>query len=335
MSDIQLAVRVEGLVKKFGDIVALDGIDFEVPTGIIFGLLGPNGAGKTTAIRILSTILQPDGGRAEVMGFDVRESPRAVRCRIGLAGQGAAVDPNLTGRENLELVGKLSQVPRQQAKKRASDLLDTFFLTDAADRPLRTYSGGMSRRLDVAAALVGTPPVIFLDEPTTGLDIQSRTGLWEGIRALVAGGTTVLLTTQYLEEADKLADRIAVIDMGKVVANDTAAGLKGRLANTIVEITLRSEDMAEQAAEIIKGRVEGEVTSSRGTVSVRSREGPDVLIEALKALEAQGYKPLKLAVHEPTLDDVFLTLTGKQARSEAEPKKPRKRRRSKGEARDA
>ncbi|HEX3202218.1 MAG TPA: ATP-binding cassette domain-containing protein, partial [Actinomycetes bacterium] len=214
MSDT--AILVEGLAKRFGDVVALDGIDFQVPAGTVFGLLGPNGAGKTTAIRILATVLRPDGGRATVLGRDVVRDPDGVRYRIGLAGQYAAVDPNLTGRENLRLTGSLAQLPRHEAKSRADELLERFGLRDAADRPVRTYSGGMRRRLDVAAALVQRPPVVFLDEPTTGLDIFSRNELWEMIRELVADGATVLLTTQYLEEADRLADRIAVVDEGRV-----------------------------------------------------------------------------------------------------------------------
>ena len=221
MSDA--AILVEGLTKRFGTVAALDGIDFEVPAGTVFGLLGPNGAGKTTAVRVLATILRPDGGRAEVMGYDVVRQAAQVRLRIGLAGQYAAVDANLTGRENLRLVGSSPSCAAPSVGPRADELLGRFDLTDAADRPVRTYSGGMRRRLDVAAALVQRPPVLFLDEPTTGLDIQSRTELWSVIRELVAEGTTVLLTTQYLEEADRLADRIAVVDHGHVVANDTSA----------------------------------------------------------------------------------------------------------------
>jgi ABC-type multidrug transport system ATPase subunit len=206
------AIVVQGLAKRFGEVVALDGIDFQVPAGSVFGLLGPNGAGKTTAIRILTTILRPDGGRAEILGLDVVDQAEEVRYCIGLAGQYAAIDPNLTGRENLRLTGRLAQLPTADARARADELLERFQLSDAGDRPARTYSGGMRRRLDVAAALVQRPPVVFLDEPTTGLDIYSRNALWEMIRELVAEGTTVLLTTQYLEEADRLAHRIAVVD---------------------------------------------------------------------------------------------------------------------------
>src|SRR5215208_6958676 len=245
MSDT--AILVEGLAKRFGDVVALDGIDFQVPAGTVFGLLGPNGAGKTTAIRILATILRPDGGRAEVLGRDVVRDPDGVRYRIGLAGQYAAVDPNLTGRENLRLTGSLAQLPRHEAKSRADELLERFGLRDAADRPVRTYSGGMRRRLDVAAALVQRPPVVFLDEPTTGLDIFSRNELWEMIRELVADGTTVLLTTQYLEEADRLAQRVAVVDDGRVIANDTPVALKAQLGSIVIELGMGDADRAVQA----------------------------------------------------------------------------------------
>ena len=221
------AIAVRGLQKRFGDLEALAGIDFEVAPATVFGLLGPNGAGKTTAVRILTTILEPDGGTAEVLGFDVVRDPERVRLRIGLAGQSATVDPNLTGRENLRLVGRLSQRPRPWMEQRAAELLEHFDLTQAADRPIRTYSGGMRRRLDVAAALVGRPPVLFLDEPTTGLDLPSRNALWDMIRDLVAEGTTVLLTTQYLEEADRLAEQIAVVDLGRVIAEGTPARAQG------------------------------------------------------------------------------------------------------------
>src|ERR671937_1453994 len=230
------AISVEGLTKRFGEVVALEGIDFGVPAGSVLGLLGPNGAGKTTAVRILATVLAPDGGRAEILRHDVRQNPEAVRLLIGLAGQSAAVDPNLTGRENLRLIGRFSQLTRAEAEGRADELLDRFELTDAADRPVRTYSGGMRRRLDVAAALVAEPPILFLDEPTTGLDLSSRNELWQMIRELVAAGTTALLTNQELEGADRLADRIAVVDHGHVVANDTPANLKAGLGSTVVEM---------------------------------------------------------------------------------------------------
>src|SRR2546425_2572300 len=242
----ETAILVEGLAKRFGEVVALDGIDFEVPAGSVFGLLGPNGAGKTTAVRVLATVITPDEGRAEVLGLDVRREAEAVRYRIGLAGQNAAVDPNLTGRENLRLICRLTQLPRRTIEARAGEILERFGLTQAADRPVRTYSGGMRRRLDVGAALVHRPPVLFLDEPTTGLDPEGRNELWAVIRELVADGTTVMLTTQYLEEADRLADRIVVIDKGRGIADDTPKALKSRLGNTVTELGLA--DASEVAA---------------------------------------------------------------------------------------
>src|SRR5215470_1866790 len=231
-----VAIAVENLVKRFGQVLALDGVSFDVPFATVFGLLGPNGAGKTTAVRVLTTIIAPDSGRAEVIGHDVVHDADAVRLSIGLAGQSAAVDENLTGRENLRLIGRLSQMPSRRIAPRADELLERFELVDAADRPVRTYSGGMRRRLDVAASLVHRPPVLFLDEPTTGLDLQSRGELWNMIRELVDAGTTVLLTTQYLEEADRLAHRVAVVDRGAVIAEGTPEELKSRLGATVVEL---------------------------------------------------------------------------------------------------
>lgn len=304
-------IVVENLVKKFKTVVALKGISFEAERATIFGLLGPNGAGKTTCIRILATILKPDGGRASVMGHDVVGEPMAVRCQIGLAGQNAAVDPNLTGRENLRMVGRLAQVPVNEIRPRTRELLEIFNLNDAADRPLRTYSGGMRRRLDVAAALISRPPIIFLDEPTTGLDIQSRTELWGVIKGLVAFGSTVLLTTQYLEEADKLADRIAVMDLGEIVANDTAARLKSRLGNTVIEMELDNEDQAAQAEDILHRTVSnGQIEHAGNKVKINTSRGPQILIQAIRALDAWMIVPANLSVREPSLDDVFLTLTG-------------------------
>jgi ABC-2 type transport system ATP-binding protein len=308
MSD--MAIRVEGLIKNYKEVKALQGIDFEVPVGTIFGLLGPNGAGKTTAVRILSTILHPDGGRAEVMGHDVMHQADEVRHCIGLAGQYAAVDAHLTGRENLQIIGRLAQLTRREARQRADELLERFGLTGAADRPLKTYSGGMTRRLDVAAALMQRPPVIFLDEPTTGLDIQSRSELWEIIRELVAEGATVLLTTQYLEEADQLADRIAVVAGGRVVANDTAASLKARLGSTTIEIGLGSEDDGARAQALLSRLFSDHAEREGAVVRLTSGQGPLVLIEVLKALGAEGLTPESLSVREPTLDEVFLVLTG-------------------------
>jgi ABC-2 type transport system ATP-binding protein len=304
------AIVVEGLSKRYGSVLALAGVDFEVPHRTVFGLLGPNGAGKTTAVRILSTLLLPDSGRAEVMGKDVVRDARAVRFRIGLAGQNAAVDPNLTGRENLRLIGRLAQLPRPMVRPRADELLERFGLTKAASRPLRTYSGGMRRRLDVAAALVQRPPVLFLDEPTTGLDIQSRSELWAVIRELVAEGSTVLLTTQYLEEADQLADRIAVVSGGRVVANDTAAALKSRLGTTTIEITMSSEAEAIRAHALLSRKIADTSERVGETVRIVSGQGPLVLVDVLSFLKDDGLAPENLSVREPTLDDVFLRLTG-------------------------
>jgi ABC-2 type transport system ATP-binding protein len=311
------SIKVEGLTKRFGSLVALDGIDFEVPTGTVFGLLGPNGAGKTTAIRILTTILEPDGGRAEVLGLDVVRDAETVRYRIGLAGQFAAVDPNLTGYENLRLVGRLAQMPKASIRPRARELLDRFDLAEAADRPVRTYSGGMRRRLDVAAALLQRPPVLFLDEPTTGLDLQSRNALWETIRELVAAGTSVLLTTQYLEEADRLAERLAVVDGGKVIAEGTPAELKSRLGNTVIEIAMGEEGAARRAQSLLEIRDQG--TEREGNMLRLSSDGPRVLMDVLRSLDAEGLSPASLTVRDPSLDDVFLALTGRHAEHATEP----------------
>jgi daunorubicin resistance ABC transporter ATP-binding subunit len=332
------AIEVEGLTKRFGDVVALDGIDFSVPTRSIFGLLGPNGAGKTTAIRILATVLEPDEGRATVLGHDVAEEPDAVRRRIGLAGQFAAVDPNLTGRENLRLIGLLTQMEPSAIPPRAAELLERFDLSDAADRPVRTYSGGMRRRLDVAAALVPRPPVLFLDEPTTGLDLHSRNGLWDMINELVSEGTTVLLTTQYLEEADRLAERVAVIDHGQVIANDAPSVLKAQLGSTVAELGFEDASTAEQARTLLAGRHPG--VEREGTmVRLGSNEGPRLLVDVLRELDGAQLAPTTLAVHEPSLDDVFLALTGRHAEEISENGEPAvegppvgRRRRKKGAA---
>jgi ABC-2 type transport system ATP-binding protein len=310
MSDIAIGVR--GVRKRFGEVEALAGVDFEVPEGTVFGLLGPNGAGKTTVIRVLSTILRPDDGNAEVLGYDVMRDPEAVRRRIGLAGQNAAVDPNLTGRENLGMVGVLAQMPRPAVKPRAQELLDRFQLADAADRPLRTYSGGMRRRLDVAASLMHKPPVLFLDEPTTGLDINSRNELWDMIRELVSDGTTVLLTTQYLEEADILAARIAVVDGGRVIANDTPSALKTKLGSTVFEMDM-PQDGAERALALLTPVVTGRVEREDGHLRITSEHGAGALIDILRTLDGAGLEPQTLTVREPSLDDVFLTLTGHHA----------------------
>jgi daunorubicin resistance ABC transporter ATP-binding subunit len=310
MTDV--AISVQGLEKRFGDVVALDGIDFAVPTGTVLGLLGPNGAGKTTAVRALTTIIRPDAGTAEVLGYDVVRRPDAVRARIGLAGQFAAVDENLTGRENLELIGRLTHLPRRLVDSRSSELLERFELTDAADRPVRTYSGGMRRRLDVSAALVHRPPVLFLDEPTTGLDPHSRRELWEVIGELVGEGTTLLLTTQYLEEADRLADDIVVIDKGTVIASGTATELKAQLGATIIEVGLADPAQALHARSSLSAAgFKADLDDHEVRVDVD--DGARDLVNALRALEEAGITPATLVVREPSLDDVFLTLTGHRA----------------------
>jgi ABC-2 type transport system ATP-binding protein len=307
----ETAIFVEGLAKRFGQVVALDGIDFQVPSGSVFGLLGPNGAGKTTAIRVLATVIAPDAGRAEVLGLDVQRDAEAVRYRIGLAGQFAAVDPNLTGRENLRLIGRLTQLPRRLIEQRGAEILERFGLAEAADRPVRTYSGGMRRRLDVGAALVHRPPVLFLDEPTTGLDPEGRNELWEVIRELVSDGTTVLLTTQYLEEADRLADRIVVIDRGRVIADDTPAALKARMGSTVTELGMNNVQEAARGDALISGQPGTRIERDGTTLRITSEEGARVLIEVLRVLDAEGIVPATLAVREPSLDDVFLALTGR------------------------
>jgi ABC-2 type transport system ATP-binding protein len=316
------AILVEGVKKSFGSVVALDGIDFDVPPATVFGLLGPNGAGKTTAVRILTTILTPDAGRAEVLGRDVVRHAEAVRSVIGLAGQSAAVDPNLTGSENLRLIGRLAQLPRPQVLPRARELLDRFGLADAADRTVKTYSGGMRRRLDVAAALVQRPPVLFLDEPTTGLDIQGRNDLWKMIQELVAEGTTVLLTTQYLEEADRLADDIAVVDVGRVIARGTPTGLKERLGSTVIEIGMADEAQAARAEGVVARLDAGSPEREGALIRLPSDGGPRALIDVLRSLDGQGLSPARLAVREPSLDDVFLALTGRHAEPHVEQPDP-------------
>jgi ABC-2 type transport system ATP-binding protein len=311
-------VETSGLRKSYGDVQALGGVDLQIEPGVVFGLLGPNGAGKTTTVRILTTLLEPDEGTAQVAGFDVvRDAPR-VRERIGLAGQYAAVDENLTGFENLEMVGRLYHLGRRASRERARELLADFDLSEAAGRLVRTYSGGMRRRLDLAAALVARPPVLFLDEPTTGLDIRSRIGLWETMEALVAGGTTVLLSTQYLEEADRLADQIAVIDRGLVIAEGAPNELKAQVGGDRLEIHLcdgrRSEDAVAALATIASDRP----FVQDGSVSVPVAERRGRIADAVRRLDEAGIAIDDIAVRTPTLDDVFLTLTGHVAEQEDE-----------------
>ncbi|HEY6749078.1 MAG TPA: ATP-binding cassette domain-containing protein [Mycobacteriales bacterium] len=314
------AVLAEDLVKTFGkDIRALDGVSLEVQPGTVLGLLGPNGAGKTTTVDILTTLLLPDSGRAEVAGVDVLRDPAAVRRSIGLAGQYAAVDENLTGAENLTLVGRLNHLPTGESKARARELLIRFELDDAGDRTTKTYSGGMRRRLDLAAALVARPPVLFLDEPTTGLDPRSRIELWSVIEDLVREGTTLLLTTQYLEEADRLADRISVVDHGKVIAEGTSAELKSRLGGAMVEVRLADAEEAARLVEPLSTAGSGPATAEDEFVRVPASDGTGTLAEVVRRLDLEGVKARGLQLREPSLDDVFLSLTGHAAEHEGSP----------------
>ncbi|MBU7596663.1 ATP-binding cassette domain-containing protein [Streptomyces sp. P38-E01] len=314
------AIHAEGLVKSFGDVRALDGVDLDVPEGTVYGLLGPNGAGKTTAVRVLTTLLRPDSGSATVAGIDVLRRPNEVRRNIGLSGQFAAVDEYLTGRENLRMVGQLYQLSARDAKARAGELLERFHLAEAADRTARTYSGGMRRRLDLAAALVVSPPVMFMDEPTTGLDPRNRQGLWDVIQDLVAGGTTLLLTTQYLEEADRLAHAICVIDHGRVIARGTSDELKAQVGGERVEVVVREREQLHTAREALAAHRRGECEVSidphtrRLTVPVEG--GARLLAEVIRDLDARGIGIDDIGLRRPTLDDVFISLTGHAAEQE-------------------
>jgi daunorubicin resistance ABC transporter ATP-binding subunit len=309
------SIEADQLKKTFAgkhEVRALDGVSFAVEEGTVFGLLGPNGSGKTTAVRVLTTILKPDSGAARVLGHDVVKKAGLVRSLIGLAGQYAAVDENLTGRENLRMVGNLNHLERSAVAGRATDLLDQFNLTDAGDRPLKTYSGGMRRRLDLAAALVARPTVLFLDEPTTGLDPQSRNDLWEVIENLVGEGTTVLLTTQYLEEADRLASTLAVLDHGHVIAEGTPAELKADLGATVLEVGLATTDDAARTAVLLDAIGPHSPMVNGTVVEVTVDQGPTSAMAGLRALDQEGIVPTAFTLREPSLDDVFLALTGRR-----------------------
>ena len=307
------AIQAEGVRHAFGEVVALDGLDLSVEPGVVFGLLGPNGAGKTTLVRVLATLLVPTDGAARVLGHDVVQQPLAVRRAIGLAGQFAAVDMELTGRENLEMVGRLYRLSAAEARSRASDVLERFGLEDAADRRVSTYSGGMRRRLDLGASLTGRPPVILLDEPTTGLDPRTRQELWATVDELRRDGTTVLLTTQYLEEADRLAQRIAVVDHGRIVAEGTAAELKATVGSEVLAVRVAPE-AASGAAEALADLTSETPLVNAGVGEIRlAVADPSAAAEAVRRLDERGVAIAAIELQQPSLDDVFLTLTGKRA----------------------
>ena len=308
-------IRARGLVKRYKEVEALAGLDLTVPEGTVLALLGPNGAGKTTAVRCLTTLLVPDEGSVEVAGVDVLADPQGVRRRIGLSGQYAAVDEYLTGFENLTMVGRLYGMPKARARVRARELLERFDLADAADRPSKTYSGGMRRRLDLAGALVAEPPVLVLDEPTTGLDVRARQQMWEVIKDLVSSGATLLLTTQYLEEADRLADDIVVIDRGRAIARGTADELKAQSGGAHIEVVLEHRRDIDSATSVLRSVAAGEVQTDDRTVSAAVHDGPPALRHVLDGLDRAGVPVLDIGLRRPTLDDVFLSLTGHAAAS--------------------
>ncbi|WP_036496923.1 MULTISPECIES: daunorubicin resistance protein DrrA family ABC transporter ATP-binding protein [Nocardia] len=315
------AIIAEGLVKKYGRLVALDGLDLAVPEGTVTALLGPNGAGKTTTVRVLTTLLTPDAGRATVAGIDVLREPQRLRAHIGASGQYAAVDEYLTGFENLEMVGRLYHLGIQRSKQRARELLERFRLSDAADRPVKGYSGGMRRRLDLAGALVANPPVLFLDEPTTGLDPRARLDLWDVIEELVAGGTTLLLTTQYMEEADRLADAIAVIDHGTVIARGTADELKALVGGDRIELTVEHADVLAVAQQALAGLAVGDIHVEPGLrrLTIPVDDGSQALVDTIERLSAHRVRIQDVGLRRPSLDDVFLTLTGHEAADSIDP----------------